>query len=114
MGYYSARVFVICMVDDGKPRRRYTCDYPFFVFRAKSREQAFERALALGKNQETRYKNHKGQWVRWALVEVEAIKRLGRRLDGVEIGSLMDAHRSAQPISFGKRFHPERSSVIYD
>ena len=114
MDYYSARLLVICLVDDGKPRRRNTCDYPFLVFRAKSREHAFERALALGKQQETRYKNHKGQWVRWALVQVEAIQCLGRRLDGVEVGSLLDVHRSAQPIPFRKRFHPAKSKVIYD
>jgi len=114
MDFYSARVLVICLVDDGKPRRRNTCDYPFFVFRAKSREQAFERALALGKQQETRYKNHKGQWVRWAFVQIEVITRLGRRLDGVEIGSLLDVHRSKRPFSFAKRFYPEKSKVIYD
>jgi hypothetical protein len=114
MDYYSAKLFVICLVDDSKPRRRNTCDYPFVVFRAKDREQAFERALALGKQQETRYKNHKGQWVRWALVQVEAIKHLGRSLDGVEVGSLLEVHCSAQPIPFGKRFHPKRSRVIYE
>jgi hypothetical protein len=114
MDYYSARLFVICLVDDGKLRRRHTCDYPFVVFRAKTREQAFERALALGKEQEARYKNNKGQWVRWALVQVETIKRLGRRLDGREIGSLLDVHRSDRPIPFDKRFYPKKSRVIYD
>ena len=114
MCYYCARLLVIVLVDDGKPRKRYTCDYPFVVFRARDFGHAFRRAVALGKEQEARYKNAKGQWVRWALVRVEEIKRLGRSLDGKEVGSLMDVMRSDRPIPFGKRFRPRESEVIYD
>lgn len=114
MDYYSARLFVICLVDDGKPRRSNTCDYPFVVFRARDYEHAFKRALDLGKQQEGRYKNGKGQWVRWALVGVENVKHLGKRLDGLEIGSLLDVYRSDRPVPFTKRFHPKKSRVYFD
>lgn len=114
MDYYSARLLVVCLVDDGKPRKRNTCDYPFFVFRAKDYKHAFRRALDLGKQQETRYANDKGQQVRWAFVQVENVKRLGRKLDGVEVGSLLDVLHSNRPIPFRKRFHPQKSKVFYD
>jgi hypothetical protein len=114
MDYYSARLLIVCLVDDGKPRKRNTCDYPFVVFRARGYGHALQRALELGKQQETRYKNNKGQWVRWALVQVENVKHLGRTLDGVEVGSLLDVLRSDQPVHFGKRFHPKKSKVYYD
>ncbi len=105
---------MVCLVDDGAPRKKNTCDYCFVAFRAKDYRQAFKRALDLGKQQETRYKNSKGQWVRWAFVQVENVKRLGRRLDGTEIGSLLDVLRSQRPIPFRKRFHPEKSKPNYD
>ena len=114
MDYYSARLLIVCLVDDCRPRKRNTCDYPFVVFRAKGYKQAFQRALNLGKQQETRYKNGKGQWVRWAFVQVENVKHLGRTLDGVEIGSLLDVLRSDRPVPFRKRFHPKKSKVYYD
>jgi hypothetical protein len=114
MDYYSARLLVVCLVDDGKPRKRNTCDYQFVVFRARDYGRALERALALGKQQETRYKNAKGQWVRWAFVEVQNIKRLGRSVDGREVGSLLDVLRSEHPMPFRKRFHPRASKVQYD
>jgi hypothetical protein len=114
MDYYSARLLVVCLVDDGRPQKRNTCDYPFMVFRARDHKHAFQRAFELGKQQETRYKNAKGQWVRWALVQIESVKHLGRTLDGLEIGSLLDVLRSDQPIPFRKRFHPKKSKVLYE
>jgi len=113
MDYYSARLFVLCLVDDGKPRKRNTCDYPFVVFRARGFPQAFARALALGREQETTYANGKGQSVRWVFVRVEEIKRLGRDLDGREVGSLLDVFRSDAPIPFRRRFRPEKYQPQY-
>ena len=67
----------------------------------------------MGKQQETRYKNGKGQWVRWVFVQVENVKHLGRTLDGAEIGSLLGVLRSDQPVPFRKRFAPKKSKVCY-
>jgi hypothetical protein len=114
MDYYSARLLIVCLVDDGRPRKHNTCDYPFLVFRARDDRHAFQRALDLGKQQETRYLNGKGQWVRWAFVQVENIKRLGLTLDGREVGSLLDVMRSDHPIPFRKRFSPKKSKVYYE
>jgi hypothetical protein len=61
MAYYCARLLVVSLVNDGKPRKKNICDYPFVLFKADSYEATFERALKLGKEQETRHKNHKGQ-----------------------------------------------------
>jgi len=114
MAYYCARLLVVCLVNDGKPRKRNICDYPFVLFKADSYEAAFERALQLGKAQETHYKNHKGQMVRWAFVKVEQIKRLVGGLDGVEVGSLMDVWPGNVTVPYRKRFYPERNEPIYD
>jgi hypothetical protein len=80
------------------------------VFRAANYSQAFKVALKLGKAQETRYEgSKKGQSVRWAFIRVEEIKRLGRNLNGVEVGSILDRQRTKEPLKFGKQFYPQRS-----
>jgi hypothetical protein len=114
MDYYSARLLVVCLVHDGKPRKRNTCDCQFVVFRARDYPHAFDRALVLGKRQETRYKNVRGQRVRWAFVEVQSLKRLGRSLDGQEVGSCLCERSFDRPVAFKKRFNPKASSVVYE
>ena len=114
MKYFSAHLLIVCLADDGKPHARNLYDNPFFVFRARDNAHAFKRALDFGKQQETRYKNHKGQWVRWAFVRVEAIKCLGRSVDGVEVGSLLEELKIERPIPFRKRFSPQKSRPDYD
>ena len=113
MEYYSARLLVICLVDDGKPRKRNTCDHPFFIFRARDYAHALQRALELGRQQQTTYKNSKGEKVRWTLARVEEIKRLGRSVDGCEVGSLLDVYRSDDPVPYDHRFQPARHPPLY-
>jgi hypothetical protein len=110
VSYYCARLLVVCLVESRKPRKRNLYDYPFVVFRAANYSNAFKVALKLGRAQETRYEgSKKGQSVRWAFVRVEEIKKLGRNLNGVEVGSILDRLRTDKPLEFGKQFHPERS-----
>ena len=109
MSYYCARLLVVCLVNSRKPRKTNLYDYPFVVFRATNYSSAFKVALKLGKAQETHYQGSTGYSVRWAFVRVEEIKRLGRKLDGIEVGSILDRLRTKEPLTFGRRFHPERS-----
>jgi len=113
MDYYCARLLVVSLVDEAKPQKRHTCDYPFIVFRARDYDHAFKRALQLGRQQQTTYKNIKGQKVRWALARVEEIKHLGRTIDGCEVGSLLDVYRTDEPLTFAHRFQPARHPPLY-
>jgi len=108
MQYFCARVLIVCLVDDGKPRKRDLCDHQFVVVRARDSEHAFERALEFGRAAEMTYKNPKGQKVRWAFVRVESIKRLGRKIDGREVGSVLGDERSPKDVSFRQRFRPDK------
>jgi hypothetical protein len=112
MNYYCARLLVICLVADGKPRKRNTCDYAFVVFRARDADHAFQRALDLGREQQATYKNARGQKVRWKFARVEEIKRLGRGIDGREVGSRLDVFRSKEPIPFSQRFQPAKHQPL--
>ena len=91
----------------------YSCDYPFVVFRANSFEDAFEQALRLGREQETTYKNSKGEDVRWALNAVEQIYELGEDLDGIEVGSLMDSFRPDQPLEITSDLDPASKQPLF-
>ena len=113
MNFYCARLLVICLVADGKPRKRNTCDYAFVVVRARDADHAFQRGLDLGREQQAIYKNARGQKVRWKFARVEEIKRLGRTVDGCEVGSRLDVLRSEKPIPFNQRFHPARHQPLF-
>jgi hypothetical protein len=111
--YYSAWLVFIILVDDGRPRKTHTYDDSVVVFRARDYEHAFERSLEMGRAQETEYMNQDGRQVRWAFVEVVKLKRIGRRVEGQEVSSLLDRRRSDSAIPYGKRFRPERSKPIH-
>jgi len=113
MEYYSARLLVLCLIDDGKPINDCTCDYPFIIFKAKNEEAAFNKAIEIGKKQETIYKNEQGNDVRWVLAEVEEIWSLGKDIDGIEVGSIMDQWETDTPITYTHKFNPSEKFPIF-
>ena len=112
MDYYSARLLIIILVDDGKPKKTNHYDEPVFVFKAQDYEHAFARAIELGGEQETLYKNAAGQDVRWAFVKVAEITFLGKEIDGVEVSSTMSYITSKELIPFGHEFKPEKQDQL--
>jgi hypothetical protein len=109
MEFYSARLLFIILVDDGRPKKKNHFDESVVVFRAKNFSGAFKRALKLGKSQETDYKNHKGQRVRWALVDILNLDCVGNKIDGNEVASKLHYRTQKKPIPANKKFHPERA-----
>jgi hypothetical protein len=107
--FYSARLILIILVDDGQPRKTHTWDEIVVTFRARNFDHAFVRALEIGRSHEVAYRNAHGQRVRWALVEIENLDRIGRRLDATEVASRLKPRRSKTTIPFSRRFHPEKS-----
>lgn len=115
MHYYSARLHKVCIVDEPEnyEEGKYTCDYSFVIFRADSYEDAFQRALGLGRDQETIYKNSEGNDVRWALNAVEEVTELEPDLDGIEIGSILDEYVPKEPIGITTVFQPELPTLPF-
>jgi len=114
LSYFSAKLLFVILVDDGKPRKRNTCDHQIVVFKARHHGHALALALAYGKTQEVRYNNLRDQTVRWAFASVQTIKKLGKSLAGQEIGSVLTDETFSQPVPFRKRFHPEKSEVNFE
>jgi hypothetical protein len=116
MPYYSTRLHLICIVDnpDHHIEEGYICDYSFFLFWAEGSTQAFERAISLGREQETLYQNASGNNVRWALNAVEEIRCLGEKIDGVEVGSLLDIFRPNKLIPFTADLQPQLKQPVFE
>jgi hypothetical protein len=112
MDYYSSKLLFAILVDDGRPRRRNHYDESVVLFRARNFDHAFQRALALGRAAEHRYKNGSGRNVRWALVEISTLDHVGRRLDGQEVASRLHDRTSRIPVPFSARFRPKKSRPI--
>jgi hypothetical protein len=109
MQFYSARLLFAFLISDGRTRRRVLCDETIIVFRARTRDTAFRRALKLGRASETEYMNESQQTVRVALVGVETLDAIGAKIDGAEVASQLRDRMFARAISGATRFHPERS-----
>jgi hypothetical protein len=109
VNFYSARLSFVVLVDDGQPRKTHTWDEIVVVFRARDFDHAFSRALEIGRSHETEYLNCDQQRVRWALVEVENLDFVGKRVDGAEVASRLSRRRSKKEIPFDAQFHPEES-----
>ena len=109
MNFYSARLSFVILVDDKRPRKTHTWDDVVVVFRAPDFDQAFAKLLEIGRSHETEYLNSEQQKVRWALVRVEGLDLVGKRIDGTEVASQLSRRRSKKAIPFHTRFYPERS-----
>ena len=108
--FFSARLLLIILVDDGKLRKRNHYDESTFIFRARDFEGALKRALSLGKAREVTYENSRGQAVRWAFVSVLTLDVVGRKIDGAEVSSRLHYRVSRRPVAYRTRFHPEKST----
>lgn len=113
MAWFSAKLLIVSLHDDGNPIEECVCDYPFVVFKAPDYEGAFTKAIELGKEQETSYKNAQGVTVRWAFASVEQIWDLGSDLNGKEVGSIMDTWYPNGRIAFDHDFSPKDSDPIF-
>ncbi len=65
----------------------WTCTEQVYMLREENRDAAYERALILGKSQETIYLNDEGQQVSWIFVGLEDLEELDDEIikDGTEI-----------------------------
>jgi hypothetical protein len=109
MRFYSARLLLIALVKGGKPRKRYLYDESIVVYRAHDWNNAFARALEIGKHQETTYENGKGQIIEWKLAEITNLDLIGKKVDGAEVASKLDYKRAKRSIPANAELHPENS-----
>jgi len=109
MDFYSARLLYVRLVDDGQPRRRNLCEETIILFRSPDFHRARKKALRLGQDRQSTYRNEKGQRVRWALIEVLDVDWIGDWIDGKEVSARLHYRTSREAIGFGRRYRPSRA-----
>jgi hypothetical protein len=102
--WFSASMRIIILVS---PEGGTSQDDVVHVFRADGWDEAFSRALELGRSHETDYVNVDGAAVRWRLDRVTTLDILrAEYLDGAEVFSSMSEVVGGPP--FDTVFEPER------
>lgn len=96
LNWFVATIILKCEVD-GKPTTpgEWTCIEQIHLLRGSTRDEAYEKALTIGRSQETSYQNTEGKPVTWKFIGLENLEELAsnRVRDGMEI--------------WGRTFHTE-------
>ena len=106
MRWYSSKVRLVVLMEK-QGATRYSDSV--FLFRAEDFDQAFQRALELGRAQEEEYVGGEGEKVRWRLKEVVSLDVLGDELDGAEVYSEPVSLAPGEAYAFDVAFEPEKS-----
>ena len=115
MSYFSVRLSIICIVNkSGIPEDGYTQDIQIHIVEAKDYEEAFKKALEIGKAQEQEYKNEALETVAWKFKEIEHIRNLGNSVTGVEVSSRLEGYFPDKQLEIGVEFSPENSEPTLD
>jgi len=77
------------------------------VFQAQDFDEAFARALEIGRRRQEEYRNANGQLVRWRLTEILSLDSVQDSIDGAEVHSEFEEYEPPRNIDFDATFHPE-------
>lgn len=85
--WFVATIITKCEIEGASSIDELTCSQDIFVIHTSSREEAYERAIEIGKSQEQSYLNANGQKVLWKFLGLENLEELPHKVirDGVEI-----------------------------
>ena len=104
--WFSAKLRRICLVEG------HGCTMAndsVHVFQATDFDEAFERALDIGRRHEEEYRTADGQLVRWKLAEVLTLDAVRDSIDGAEVYSEFAEFDPPRGMTIDAIFHPEDS-----
>jgi hypothetical protein len=106
--WFSTKIRLACLI---VPKGLHSYMDSIFIFRCAGFEEAFLRALEIGKSRESRYMNSDQQLVEWKLKEIISLDIISSESleSGTEVYSEpVEPLPSEQTLSYGE-FHPENS-----
>ena len=85
MKWYIAKMVyrIVC----GSGRHTPQFDEQLRLIAAGNEDEALEKALHLGREEEESFLNQKNEWVRWQFINISELYRLSQLMDGAEIYS---------------------------
>jgi hypothetical protein len=105
--WFSARIRLVCLIEGTG-----ATDYMDSVvtFRANGFDDAFHRALELGRREEREYLNRERERVVWRLKEITSLDEIpSQTLDGTEVHCEISEVPESDVVPFDSKFFPERS-----
>ena len=115
MDYYSVTLSIICIVDDGEiPEDGYTQDIQVHIVQANDFDEAKFKAIEIGRAEEHKYKNRDDNDVFWRFKEIEYIRKLGKKVTGVEVSTRLETFFEVCLYDSSTKFEPESSDPIMD
>lgn len=100
--WFSARLIIRCTVGQ-EQKDDFLFDEQVRIIEAKDKEEAYEKALTLDKNEETRYKNSEGEMVEWSFEGLFDLEKIDKLEDGSEISSKRFRANSNKGLVFPKK-----------
>ena len=90
--WFSVKVKFVCDVDDNIRELEKLYEYSIRLFKAKSEDEAFAKAVKYFQQEDCSYKNINGNEVSWNFVEIIEIQDLYEEeiFDGIEVFSRLE------------------------
>ena len=107
MQWFSTRIRLACIV---KPKGLQRFMDSIYVFRSTDFDNAFRKAIDIGRSQEKTYLNDAQELVEWRLKEIISLDLIRTEsIDGAEVYS-EPVEPTASDLAFNNAFHPEDSN----
>ncbi|MDP4264879.1 MAG: DUF4288 domain-containing protein [Bacteroidota bacterium] len=93
MNWYLAKIVFRIVCGDGDHLPQF--DEQLRLVSADNKEDAFNKAQSIGKNEEETFLNRKEQLVQWQFINVSELYRLSELIDGAELYSRIEERENA-------------------
>ena len=94
MQWYLAKIVFRIVCGDGDHTAQF--DEQLRLVAADSKEEAFNKAQAMGKHEEETFMNQKNELVQWKFINVSELYKLSQLIDGAEVYSRIEERENAE------------------
>jgi hypothetical protein len=94
MKWYLAKLVYRIICGSGQHTPQF--DEQLRLVEATTKGEAFQKALTIGRDEEVRFRNEKGELVQWKFVNVSDLYRLNEVVDGTEVYSRIEEKENAE------------------
>ena len=93
MKWYLAKLVYRIICGSGQHTAQF--DEQLRLIEATTKSEAFQKAIAIGRDEEVHFRNEKGEGVQWKFIDVSDLYRLNEVVDGTEVYSRIEEKEDA-------------------
>src|SRR5215204_3620266 len=94
MKWYLAKLVYRIICGSGQHTPQF--DEQLRLIEASTKSEAFQKARAIGRDEEIQFRNEKGEGVHWKFIDVSDLYRLNEVADGAEVYSRIEEKENAE------------------